>query len=123
AGEVAAGEGVSLDLRHTEPLRSGAPVRWSLVLRNGAGPLDLVFGSAKDGDVVLRQDGAERYRWSAERFFAQVVRTVPVGAGETATFVLEDDALRVAPGRYDLEASLAAGAAVPPLTRTVTVAP
>lgn len=125
AGRAAGGgtDGPALSLRHTEPLRSGAPVRWTLVVANGGGAaVDLVFPSGRDGDVVLRQGGAERYRWSAERFFTQGVRTVRVEAGAGATFVLDDGPLRVPPGTYELVASLAARPRLAEVTRQVTVA-
>ena len=120
-GEMTAGVGVSLELRHTEPLRSGAPVRWTLVLRNDTpNQVDVRFGSGKDGDVVLRQAGEERYRWSRDRGFVSAVRDLRVGANETRTFAFEDT-LAVPPGDYDLTATLATEKSVPPVTRPVTV--
>lgn len=116
------GVGVSLELRHTEPLQAGAPVRWTLVLRNDTPrPLDLEFPSGKDGDVVLRQGGRERYRWSADRMFTTAVRTLSAGPNETLTFALESPGLTVGPGEYQLVATLASSEKVPPLERTVTV--
>ena len=121
-GPPEAGVGVSLELRHTEPLRAGAPVRWSLVLRNDTpNRLALAFPSGKDGDVVLRRDGEERYRWSTDRVFPAVVRELLVGPNETRTFPLEDEALDVEPGQYELVATLSVDKVVPPLERTVTV--
>lgn len=122
-GGSGGGEGgrVSLELRSTEPLRSGAPVRWTLVLHNDRPePLEVEFPSGQDGDVVLRQGGAERYRWSAEQVFTEVVRPMTIGANESRTFAMEGD-LTVPPGEYELEASLAAAVDVPPVKRTVTV--
>ena len=121
-GTPEAGVGVSLEMRHTEPLRAGAPVRWTLVLRNDTpNRLALAFPSGKDGDVVLSRDGAERYRWSTERVFPAVVRELVVGPNETRTFPLEDEALDVEPGDYQLVATLAVDKVVPPLETTVTV--
>ena len=58
-----AGGGLSLIVRHPEPLRRGAAVAWTLEVRNaGAEPVTLVFSSGQRGDVVLRQGGVERYR-------------------------------------------------------------
>ena len=116
------GVGVSLEMRHTEPLRSGAAVRWTLVLRNDRpSRLDLEFGSGKDGDVVLLQGDQERYRWSSGRFFTEAVRKLALGANETRTFALEDPKLAVAPGQYDLVASLASKEKIPPVTKKVNV--
>ena len=117
-----AGVGVSIEIRHTEPLRSQAPVRWSLVLRNDTpNRLDLEFPSGKDGDVVLSQGGAERYRWSTGRVFTTAVRELSMGPNETRTFALEDPKLPVPPGDYQLVATLAAAKEVPPVEKDVTV--
>ena len=116
--------GVSLDVRHTEPLRTGEPVRWTLVLRNDRpARLELTFPSGKDGDVVLRQGGTERYRWSADRFFTEGVRELSVGPNETRTFALEDPEFAVPAGDYDLVATLASDKKVPPFEKKVTVTP
>lgn len=121
-GGSAADVGVSLEMRHTEPLRSGAPVRWALVLRNDTPRrIDVRFPSAKDGDVSLRQGGKELYRWSTAVTFTDVVRDLRVGAGETRTFALEDPDLDVPAGDYDLVASLATEVAPPPAEQKVTV--
>ena len=121
-GDSEAGVGVYLEVRHTEPLRSGAPVRWTLVLRNDTpNRLDVEFPSGKDGDVVLRQGGQGRYRWSDGRMFTTVVRPMSLGPNESLTFALEDERLGVPPGEYVLVATLAASKKVPPLERTVTV--
>lgn len=117
-----AGVGVSIEVRHTEPLRSQAPVRWTLVLRNDTpNRLDMEFPSGKDGDVVLRQGAAERYRWSTDRMFTTAVREISMGPNETRTFALEDPKLPVPPGEYQLIATLAAGKKVPPVEEAVTV--
>ena len=114
--------GVSLDVRHTEPLRSGEPVRWTLVLRNdNPNRLDLRFSSGKDGDVVLRQGGQERYRWSTGHLFTEALRELTVGPNETRTFALEDPELAVPAGDYDLVATLASDKKVPAFERKVTV--
>ncbi|MGQ0521025.1 MAG: BsuPI-related putative proteinase inhibitor [Actinomycetota bacterium] len=121
-GEPGAGVGVSLEVRHSEPLRAGGPVRWTLVLRNDRPrQLDLEFPSGKDGDVVLLQGGRERYRWSTGRMFTAGVRPMSAGPNETLTFALEDPELAVEPGEYDLVATVATSEEVPPAERTVTV--
>lgn len=114
--------GVSLELRHSEPLRTGATVRWSLVLRNDTlQRVALRFPSGKDGDVVLHQGGEERYRWSADRVFTTAVRDLRVGPGETRTFALEDPAFAVPVGDYDLVATLATELIVLPVERRITI--
>ena len=121
-GPDGAGVGVSLELRHTDPLRAGQPVRWTLVVRNDTpNRLDLEFPSGKDGDVVLRRGAEERYRWSIDRVFTAAVRRLVIGPNETRTFALEDEALDVVPGDYELVATLAADKTVPPVARAVTV--
>ncbi|MGI8685927.1 MAG: BsuPI-related putative proteinase inhibitor [Acidimicrobiales bacterium] len=112
--------GASLEMRHSEPLRSGAPVRWTLVLRNDTpNRVAIRFPSGKDGDIVLRQAGEERYRWSAGRMFTTAVRDFRVGADETRTFAMEDT-LAVPAGDYELVATLATEKAVAPVRATVT---
>ena len=121
-GGSEAGVGVSVEVRHTEPLKSGTPVRWTLVLRNDTpNRLEVEFRSGKDGDVVLRQGSREAYRWSTGRVFTAALRKMTVGANESLTFPLEEPELRVPPGQYRLEATVATSKKVPPAERTVTV--
>ncbi len=114
--------GLTLSLVHTEPLRARAPVTWTLQLRNGGpGPVTLTFSSGQQGDVVLRQGGQERYRWSRGRAFTQVFGEVPLGPGEARSFELEDQRLGVEPGQYELVASVRSQPPPPEVSRTVTV--
>lgn len=116
------GGGVHLEMRHSEPLRARGPVRWTLVVNNGtAGAKTLVFSSGQDGDVVLRQGGQERYRWSTGRAFTQAIRRVSVPAQGSTTFVLEEERLDVAPGEYEAVASLAADDPPGEVRKTVVV--
>jgi Intracellular proteinase inhibitor len=115
--------GLSLSVTFSpDALRSGRPVTWSIEVTNGGSePVTLTFRTGQDGDVVLRRDGTEAYRWSARRFFSQALRHERLDAGQHRTFTLADEALRADPGDYDLEAILAAEPAPPPARRPVTV--
>jgi hypothetical protein len=117
--------GLSLALSFSpEPLRAGQPVTWSLEVANGAkDPVTLTFPSGQHGDVVLLRDGTEAYRWSSTKFFAQAVVKERLEAGGDKTFPLEERALSVEPGDYDLVATLAAEPAPAPVRRRVSVEP
>jgi hypothetical protein len=116
--------GLILSVEHPVPLRSGAVVGWRLTVRNEGPAVNLVFPSGQDGDVVLRQvDGEERYRWSADRAFTQIVREVRLGPGEARSFELAASPLSVPPGAYQLVASLSANPAPPQVQETVRVEP
>lgn len=120
AGEQS--DGLSLSVSSTTPLKTGAPVTWTLEIANGGpGDANLVFNSGKDGDVTLFQGGREAYRWSATRFFSQAMRQVRLAPGERKTFTLEDQALSAAAGDYELVAELASEPAPPPARRPIEV--
>lgn len=92
---------------------------WRLRVENsGSEPLELVFSSGQSGDVVVRREGREVHRWSAERVFSQEVRNEPLGAGESRTYEL-DDRLALEPGDYEVEATLSADPAPPPATASL----
>lgn len=114
--------GLSLSVEFDDPLRSGQPVTWTIVVENG-GPDEatLVFRSGKDGDVALVQGGREAYRWSATRYFTQAVREERLAAGERKAFTLEEKTLSAAPGDYELVAELDSEPAPPPGRRSVKV--
>ena len=112
-----------LDLRVVlgETLESGR-VRWALELENqGDEPVTLVYPTAQDGDVVLRQGAEEVYRWSAGRSFAQSERCQVIGAAQSFRVELGGVPLEVEPGDYALVASLAATPAPRPARVDVTV--
>lgn len=115
--------GVALEARFSpEPLRAGRPATWLLAVTNrGEGPVVLTFRSGKNGDVALEQGGSEAYRWSAGKFFTQALRPVTLEAGKTETYALEEERLEVAPGTYQLVATLDADPAPAPVRRDVTV--
>lgn len=114
--------GLTLSIEHDEPIRSGGPVTWKLTVENG-GPDEvvLVFRSGKDGDVALVQGGREAYRWSATKYFSQAMREERLAAGERRAFTLEEKALSVAPGDYELVAEMDSQPAPPPARRSVKV--
>ncbi len=97
--------GLALSVEFDDPLRSGQPVTWKIVVENG-GPdeVTLVFRSGKDGDVALVQGGREAYRWSATKYFTQAVREERLAVGERKAFTLEEKTLSAAPGDYELVA-------------------
>lgn len=115
--------GPSLEVRFSpDPLRAGKPVVFSLKVTNATDEaVTLTFSSGQSGDVVLLRDGDEAYRWSAERLFTEAIRKEPLGPGERRVYRLEEPALAVEPGDYELVASLAAEPAPKPVRRAVTV--
>ena len=115
-------KGLSLSVEHDEPLRSGGPVTWKLVVENG-GPdeVTLTFRSGKDGDVSLVQGGKEAYRWSGNKYFSQAMRQERLAAGEKKTFTLEEQTLTAPPGDYELMAGLDSEPAPPPARSSVKV--
>jgi hypothetical protein len=121
-GVTSSKSGLSLTVGFGEPLRAGQPVTWVLEVKNGGQtPVTLRFPSGKDGDVALVQGGREAYRWSSKRLFSQAVRQVPLGAGESRSFSLEERALGVPAGDYELMAQLAAEPSPGVVRRPVTV--
>ena len=112
---------LTLTLRHTEPLRAGAPVTWTLEARNtGQEAVTLTFGSGQRGEVVLGQGPTERYRWSKGKAFTQVLGEKSVAPGQSETVELKDT-LSVEPGQYDLVASFKSQPSPAEVRQTVTV--
>lgn len=96
--------------------RRGEEMIWRLRVENlGPEALELVFSSGQSGDVVVRRDGREVHRWSAERVFSQEVRNEPLAAGASRIYEL-DDRLALESGGYEVEATLSAEPAPPPAT-------
>lgn len=69
-------------------------------------PANLEFRSGKAADVVVYEDGSERWRWSDGKLFTQALETETLAPGES--FVHEGVWQDPPPGRYAAEASLAA---------------
>lgn len=84
----------------------GETVDFAFVAENaGDEPVDLTFRNGMTADVVVCEDGAEVWRWSDGRLFAQAIRTETLAPGESTTAALTwEDPL---PGTYTAEASLA----------------
>jgi hypothetical protein len=112
----------------SEPLESGETVWWAFDLTNrGEIPLEVTFSSGQQVEVVLAQNGVEKYRWSAGKAFDQAIHTITLQPGAVLPVVV-NDALQVAPGEYDFTATLtgaiASGATrepLPALTGKITV--
>jgi hypothetical protein len=118
----------------SEPLVAGGNVWWALDIKNaGATPLDLIFISGQRGEVILAQSGVEKYRWSDDKAFTEAIETVVMEPEKVYSFVLNDTA-RVAPGEYELTATVTAsvesaggpgspgsGIPLPEIKTTVTV--
>lgn len=126
-------EAISSDLRLrfspvSEPFRTGENIWWAFDVKNeGAASVRLTFSSGQRAEVVLSQDGEEKYRWSADKVFTEALETVPLAEGDVLPIIL-NDTLQVASGDYDLAATITAvvgpeGATVtlPELTATVSV--
>ena len=99
-----------------DPPVTGGPVTWALTVSNrGTEAVTLTFPSGKRGDVVLEDDRRQEvYRWSGDRFFTEAVHREQVPAGGQVVYRLEEPALSVEPGEYDLVATLAAEPEVGP---------
>jgi hypothetical protein len=114
--------GLALTVAFDEPLKTGQAVTWTLDLQNqGREAVTLRFSSGKDGDVALRQGSREVYRWSTNRLFSQALREVPLPAGATHSVKLEERALGVPAGAYELVAEMAADPSPGAVRRPVTV--
>ena len=94
----------------TEPLVSGDSEWFVFDVRNKSeGSLDLTFSSGQEAEVVLSQDGVEKYRWSEGLLFTEAIKTVTLGAGEVYPVNIYDT-IDVPAGRYDLTATVTATA-------------
>ncbi len=119
--QAAAADDLELRVQLRETLETGR-IRWALTVANrGERAVTLVYPTAQDGDLVLREDGEVAYRWSEGRVFAQQQRCQLIGAGQDYQFSLRGTDLDVDPGDYELVASLAAEPAPEPARIDVTV--
>ena len=119
------GGGIALKLIvEPEKPRSGEPVTWTLeVVNAGVEAVTLTFASAQRGDVVLRREGRKTpaYRWSADRFFAEALTEQRLRPNDEKRYELEEKALAVPAGEYELEATLKASPAPDPVRRDITI--
>lgn len=76
------------------------------VQTTGTEPVALEFRSGKIADVAVTADGAEVWRWSADRLFTQSVRTEKLAPGES--FTREMTWADPSPGEYTATATLEA---------------
>jgi hypothetical protein len=89
-------------------------VRWKVRVANRADSVrTLKFATGQRADVILRSAGVVRYRWSAGRFFVEIIGERRLSPGESAAFVLTDELL-VRSGRYQLVARVTANPALAP---------
>lgn len=118
---ASASDDLELRVQLRETLETGR-IRWALTVANrGERAVTLVYPTAQDGDIVLRQDGDVAYRWSEEQVFAQQQRCQLIGAAQEFQFTLRGTDLDVDPGDYELVASLAADPTPEPARIDVTV--
>ena len=106
----------------TRSFAAGAPVGLVLEVRNaGEAPRRLEFPTARTHDFAVSDArGVERWRWSRGRLFAQMLEEVELAPGESRRFAVawdqrNADGAPVAPGRYQVVASLACAPAPPPV--------
>lgn len=105
-----------------DALVAGEAVTWQLTLVNERGePVTVSFRSAKEGDVVLLDEGSEVYRWSDDRAFAQVIREERLEPDGRLEAELLEEGLDVEPGAYTLRARIEADPAPPPVETRVEV--
>jgi hypothetical protein len=110
-------EASGLRFRMLVPIEVAAgPVDFVALVTNGSPePAGLRFTNGQSADVVLRdtETGATVYSWSAGRGFDEAIRDLTVEPGETLRFVLDEAALPLEPGVYDLAGELT-GSPAPP---------
>lgn len=112
----------------SEPQLLDGIVWWVFEVTNTSGAaFDLTFPSGQMGDLVFSQGGAEKYRWSIDKTFLQSVQVHTLQPGASMTFVLTDT-LVLAPGVYDVKATVAAsagpedsGTSLPEIETTITL--
>lgn len=96
---------MSLDCSLDASMTGGA-VSFAFTVENtGGDPVDLSFSSAQTHDVVVRDDGADVWRFSEGQMFAQMLGSETLGPGEAVTYeaTWEDPD----PGSYEAVAELA----------------
>lgn len=82
-------------------------VAFAFTVRNdGDRAVELSFPDARTHDVVALADGAEAWRWSDGRLFAQVVTADTLAPGESVTY--DAEWTDPPPGEYEAVATLAA---------------
>lgn len=100
-----------MSLEATLDVTVGNEVVFAISVTNpGDSPVELTFRSSKVADVVVTEDGAEVWRWSEGRMFAQMMNSTTIDPGDEVAedFVWEDPE----PGEYVAVASLNADTTV-----------
>ncbi|MCZ7664531.1 MAG: BsuPI-related putative proteinase inhibitor [Thermoleophilia bacterium] len=101
-----------------DPLRSPGNVAWLLDVTNALStPLTLRFNDGQLGEVVLRRNGAEAYRWSEGKVFTQALQEIALAPGETRAISLNDE-LSLEPDIYDVTAWVTAESPALPQVET-----
>ncbi len=95
-------ESLQAGVRAEPAITQGKGTTWVVSLKNVTDqPITLVFADGRAADVVLKQSGAEVYRWSTGRSFTQVMRCERIFAGGTVTYrITEQRPFTLAPGPY-----------------------
>jgi hypothetical protein len=116
----ATSSGVVLTIDPTSPLVQGS-VSWIITATNdGNLPVELVFPSGQDAEIVIRQGAKVVYRWSDGQMFTQAVRCQVLLPHQRAEYFL-GGLIRLEPGEYELEASVKAQPSPRPLSLDLTV--
>lgn len=117
--------GLKLDIATREKIYgAGQPVSFAMSVRNsGSKPVTINFPSSQNFDITIALGSKTVWQWSYNRMFGQIFRTVTLAPGEKRTFTATwnqttNDGARVAPGKYKVNAQLAAlgRPAFPPIT-------
>ena len=106
----------------------GEPVRISLVVTNTTRqPVTYQFSSSQQYDFWALRDGREIWRWSRDKFFAQMLTSLTLKPGESKTFAqtwnLRDNSGQPAPdGAYIMMGQLTTmGERPEPVSKTITL--
>jgi len=115
------GSGLEVTLGTEDQLVPGA-IDWPLSVRNvGDEPVTLVYPTGQDGDVAIRQEGEDVYRWSAGQAFTEALRCQVLEPGARYSFTLEGGRITLAEGAYEVVATLAADPSPDEVVRPVQI--
>ena len=80
----------------------------ALLTNSSSVPVEVRFTSGQSADISLFdvETGDSVYTWSATRSFAQAIREETIEPGQTLRFVLDESALVLPAGPYDVQSSL-----------------
>lgn len=104
------------------PLVSGEAATFELHVTNTSDQRALLtFDTTQRGDVALATEDVEVYRWAARRVFAQERQEVAFAPGQTVRFPLDEEPLPIAPGEYELMATITGVPKLRTIRRSVSV--